>query len=58
MYREGQGAAVGGTGGRLRAPHHRPTALRPSRDDVLFPGDRAGHQRSLHLFIFFEHILF
>lgn len=23
-----------------------------SRDNVLFPGDRAGHQRSLHLFIF------
>lgn len=27
-------------------------AQRPSWDDVLFPGDRAGHQRSLHLFIF------
>lgn len=27
-------------------------AQRPSRDNVLFPGDRAGHQRSLHLFIF------
>lgn len=24
----------------------------PSWDNVLFPGDRAGHQRSLHLFIF------
>lgn len=26
----------------------------PSRDNVLFPGDRAGHQRSLHLFIFWN----
>lgn len=30
-----------------------PSAVQcPSRDNVLFPGDRAGHQRSLHLFIF------
>lgn len=29
-----------------------PAVQHPSRDDVLFPGDRAGHQRSLHLFIF------
>lgn len=29
-----------------------PAAQRPSQDNVLFPGDRAGHQRSLHLFIF------
>lgn len=29
-----------------------PAVQHPSRDDVLFPGDRAGHQCSLHLFIF------
>lgn len=30
-----------------------PSAVQcPSRDNVLSPGDRAGHQRSLHLFIF------
>lgn len=34
------------------SPPPPPAAQHPSWDNVLFPGDRAGHQRSLHLFIF------
>jgi len=41
-----------GDGAPLCFPAAPPAAQHPSRDNVLFPGDRAGHQRSLHLFIF------
>lgn len=41
-----------GAAAPLCFPTAPPAAQRPFRDNLFFPGDRAGHQRSLHLFIF------